>query len=138
MTATEALQGWLELEHETVWLYPVIGAQFGQLAERARKSHDAHLRTRDHLLNRLRVLQLEPAPSKLSYAVGPLRTPEQAIRMARRLEQAVAAACLTFVGETSDQDDQKYAITRLRRAAEAELTWGGLPRAFPGLPSQPS
>lgn len=137
MTATEALQGWLELEHESVWLYPVIGAQFEQLAERARRSHDAHLRTRDHLLNRLQVLDIEPVPAKLSYAIGSLRTPEQAIRLARRLEQSVAAACLTFAGDTSDQDDQEYAVKRLRRAAEAELTWGGRPRAFPGLPSQP-
>ncbi|WP_332641931.1 DUF4439 domain-containing protein [Aeromicrobium sp.] len=137
MTATEALQGWLAVEHEAVWLYPVIGARLDQLTERARASHDAHLRTRDHLLNRLQVLDVEPVPAKLSYAVGSMRTPEQATRLARRLEQAVAAACLTFAGETSDQDDQKYAITRLRRAAEAELTWGGRPRAFPGLPSQP-
>jgi hypothetical protein len=137
MTAPEALQSWLELEHEAVWLYPVIGAQFTQLAERAHRSHDAHLRTRDHLLNRLQLLDIEPVPAKLSYAVGSPRTPEQAIRLARRLEQAVAAACLTFAGETSDQDDQKYAVKLLRRAAEAELTWGGRPHAFPGLPSQP-
>lgn len=136
MTATEALQGWLELEHESVWLYPVIGAQFGQLAARARRSHETHLRTRDHLLNRLQALDVDPVPPNLSYDVGSPRTPEQAIRLARRLEQAVAAACLTFVGESSDQDYQTYAVTRLRRAAEAELTWGGRPQAFPGLPSQ--
>lgn len=137
MTAAEAMQGWLELEHESVWVYPVIGAQFGQLAERAHRSHDAHLRTRDHLLSRLEVLDIEPVPAKLSYSVGSLRTSEQAIHLARRLEQAVAAACLTFAGETANQDDQKYAVKLLRRAAEAELTWGGRPRAFPGLPSQP-
>lgn len=136
MTAAEALQNWLALEHEAVWLYPVIGARFDQLAQRARVSHEAHIDTRDHLLERLNTLDIEPAPAKLSYAIGSLGSAKSAIRMTRQLEQAVAAACLTFAGETSEHDDQKYAITRLRRAARAELTYGGKPRAFPGLPDQ--
>lgn len=136
MSATEAMQNWLALEHESVWLYPVLGARFDQLTQRAREAHDAHLSTRDHLLERLHVLEVEPVPAKLSYATGPLSSPQAAIKLARRLEQAIAAACLNLAGETSEHADQKYAITRLRRAARAELAWGGQPRAFPGLSSQ--
>ncbi|MDR7087385.1 hypothetical protein J2X11_002224 [Aeromicrobium panaciterrae] len=136
MSATEAMQNWLALEHESVWLYPVIGARFDQLTQRAREAHDAHLSTRDHLLARLHTLDIEPVPAKLSYAVGSLSSPQVAIKLARRLEQAIAAACLDLAGESSEQGDQKYAITRLRRAARAEMAWGGEPRAFPGLAAQ--
>ena len=133
MTSTQAMQDWLALEHEAVWLYPVIGARFAPLAERARTSYDKHLGARDRLLARLHRLDVEPVPTALSYDVGRLRTRARAITAARQIERDIAAACLRLVGDSSG-DLRTYAIAGLRRAALADITWGGPPRAFPGLP----
>ena len=133
MTATEAMQGWLALEHQAVWLYPVIGARFDGLADRARRSDEAHRDERDRLLARLHALDVKPVVAKLSYDVSGIRSAQQAQRAARRLEGSIAAACLTLVGDSIEDDAQTYAIRGLRRAARAELAWGGQPRAFPGL-----
>jgi hypothetical protein len=133
MTSTEALQGWLALEHEAVWLYPIIGARFDAVASRARRSYGKHVDVRDGLLARLHQLEVEPAPTALSYDVSRLRTAAQARVAAQQVEREIAAACLTLAGDSSG-DLRTYATAGLRRAALAELTWGGPPTAFPGLP----
>jgi len=133
MTSTETLQDWLALEHEAVWLYPVIGARYGALAERARRSYDDHGTVRDGLLTRLHQLKVEPVPPALSYDVGRVRTKGRAVAAARQLERDIAAVCLTLVGDSTD-DLRTYATRGLRRAALAELAWDGRPDAFPGLP----
>ncbi|MEJ7636176.1 DUF4439 domain-containing protein [Aeromicrobium sp.] len=135
MTSAEALQDWLAIEHEAVWLYPVIGARFDDLANRARRSYALHRNLRDRLLARLDDLGVEPVATALTYDVGPLRTKAQALSQARRVERDVAAACLTLTGESSGEL-RAFATRELRRAALAELAWGAQPRAFPGLPAQ--
>ena len=132
MTSTETLQDWLALEHEAVWLYPVIGARFGGLADRARRSYEKHGDVRDGLLVRLHQLNVEPVPTALSYDVGRLRTKARALTAARQIERDIAAVCLTLAGDSTG-DLRTYATNGLRRAALAELTWGGRPSAFPGL-----
>jgi hypothetical protein len=133
MTSTKVLQGWLGLEHEAVWLYPIIGARFAAVANRARRSYGRHVDVRDGLLARLHQLEVEPASTALSYDVSRLRTETRALKAARQLEREIAAACLTLAGDSSG-DLRTYATAGLRRAALAELTWGGPPTAFPGLP----
>lgn len=133
MTTTEATQGWLALEHEAVWLYPVIGARFDGLAARARRSDGRHRSARDRLLARLHDIGVEPVSARLSYDLGPMRNAAQARRAARGLESRIAAACLALAGDSTTDDSQAYAIEGLRQAALAELSWGGRPRAFPGL-----
>ena len=133
MTVTEAMQGWLALEHEAVWLYPVIGARFDGLADRARESDEAHREVRDRLMSRLHALAVEPVVAKLSYDIRGVGNAQQAQRAARRLERSIAAACLALVGDSTEDDGRAYAIRGLQQAALAELTWGGRPRAFPGL-----
>lgn len=133
MTATETLQDWLALEHEAVWLYPVIGARFDALAGRARASHGKHRDARDRLLSRLHETDIEPVPTALAYDVGPLRTKAQALAAALQVERDIAAVCLTLAGDTIGEL-RTYATAGLRRAALAEITWGGPPDAFPGLP----
>ncbi|MEV7396822.1 DUF4439 domain-containing protein [Aeromicrobium sp. NPDC092404] len=133
MSSTEALQGWLALEHEAVWLYPVIGARFDGVAERARASYGRHRDVRDRLLARLHDMEVEPVATALSYDVNRLRTRSRAITAARQIERDIAAACLTLVGEASGEL-RTYATAGLRRAALAEITWGAQPKAFPGLP----
>ena len=132
MTSTETLQDWLALEHEAVWLYPVIGARYDALADRARTAYDDHGTVRDGLLARLHQIKVEPVPPALSYDVVRLRTKVRALATARQLERDIAAVCLTLAGDSTD-DLRTYATRGLRRAALAELTWGGRPSAFPGL-----
>lgn len=135
MTSTETMQDWLALEHEAVWLYPVIGARFDDVAGRARRSYAAHRDMRDRLLARLHQLEVEPVPTRLSYDVGRLRTKPRAVASARQIERDIAAVCLTLAGDSTGEL-RGYATAGLRRAALAELTWGGPPAAFPGLPAQ--
>ena len=135
MTSTETLQDWLALEHEAVWVYPVIGARFDALAGRARTSYGKHRDLRDQLLSRLHQMDVEPVPTELSYDVGQLRTKANAIAAARRIERDIAAVCLTLAGDSTG-DLRTYATAGLRRAALAEIAWGAQPDAFPGLPPQ--
>ncbi|AXT85229.1 hypothetical protein C6I20_08515 [Aeromicrobium sp. A1-2] len=132
MTPTEAMQSWLRLEHEGIWLYPLIGARFDDLAAQARSSYAAHRTRRDQLLSRLNAAGVEPAPTALAYDEGELRTIKQARAAAQRVERNIAATCLLLAGVT-DGDERTHAVTELRRAALAELTWGAEPTAFPGL-----
>ena len=132
-TMTDALQAWLALEHEAVWLYPVIGARFDDLTKTARTSFESHRDVRDELLTRLRAQGVEPVGTELSYDAGPLTSPAEARKAAQALEAGISAACLALVGVTEDALRQ-YAIRSLTRSARAELTWGAEPHAFPGLP----
>ncbi|KAA1376510.1 DUF4439 domain-containing protein [Aeromicrobium fastidiosum] len=134
MTPVEqAVQAWLALEHEAVWLYPVVGARVDGLRKRAGTSYRAHRDTRDALLAAVRSLGLEPVVAALGYAAGPLTTRAQASAAAQSLESRISAATLTLAGE-AEGDLRALAITHLRRSALAELTWGAEPKAFPGLP----
>lgn len=133
MTSTEAMQDWLALEHEAVWLYPVIGARFAAVSDRARTSYDKHRDVRDRLLFRLHQLGVEPVPTELSYDVGRVRSRALALAAARRIESDIAAACLRLAGDSTG-DLRTWAIAGLRRAALADIAWGGRPDAFPGLP----
>ncbi|MET0930660.1 MAG: DUF4439 domain-containing protein [Aeromicrobium sp.] len=133
MTAAEALQAWLALEHEAVWLYPVLGARFDDLLDRATASFEGHRDTRDALTTRLRALGVEPVGGRLAYDPGPLTTGAEARAAAQAVEVAIGAACLVLAGATEDRS-RAYAIRNLTRSARAELTWGAAPRAFPGLP----
>lgn len=130
---TDALQRWLALEHEAVWLYPVIGARFHDLTKSARASFESHRDVRDDVLARLRSQGVEPVGTELSYDVGPLKTPSDARKAALVLEASISAACLALVGVTEDAV-RKHAIKNLTKSARAELTWGAKPQAFPGLP----
>jgi hypothetical protein len=134
MTATtDAMQTWLALEHEAVWLLPVLGARFDDLVDTATASFEAHRDTRDGLLGRLDALGVEPVSSRLVYDHGPLTTPAEARAAAQVLEARIASACLVLAGE-GEADLRAYAVRNVRKAALAGLTWGAAPEAFPGLP----
>ena len=133
MTTVSAMQNWLALEHEAVWLHPLVGARFVDVIMLSRRTREAHLVTRDNLLARLREAGAEPVATALAYDVGPLTNVAEARIAVRRVETRIAAACLTLVGEASGEL-RDFATSSLRRAALDELAWGGPPRAFPGLP----
>jgi hypothetical protein len=133
MTTIGPLQAWLALEHEAVWLYPVIGARFDDLLDRATTSFEAHRDTRDGVLARVGRLGARPASTRLGYDTGPSTTVDEARAAAQAVEAGIAAACLILAGEAED-DARTYAIRHLTRASLAELSWGAPARAFPGLP----
>ena len=133
MSERSALQQWLALEHEAIWLLPLVGARFGELTRLSRRTRDAHLVARDELLQRLHDAGADPVATALSYEVGPRKTVAQAKKAVRSVETRVAAAALGLVGEMAG-DERVFASTALRRAAMTQLDWGGAPTAFPGLP----
>ena len=133
MSAISALQTWLTLEHEAIWLLPVVGARFDTIAPLSRQTRDTHLATRDDLLERLHEAGTEPAATALSYEVGPLSSVAEARSAVRDVESRIAAACLVLVGESSGQL-RAHATTSVRQAALTGLDWGGSATAFPGLP----
>lgn len=132
MNTTGALQDWLALEHEAVWLHAMIGGRFPELGDAARTAYTSHRAVRDRLLAHLHTAGVEPVSTGIAYDIGDLTTVKQARSIARRLEQSIAAACLTLAGISAEQ--RAFAMSGLRRAALADLAWGGHPTAFPGLP----
>lgn len=133
VSSVDDLNAWLALEHEAVWLYPVIGARFGDLRSRATRSFEAHRDTRDALLGRLQALGADPASTELSYRLGPLKSAKQARSAAQSIESRICAACLQLAGG-SEAAVRTSAVKNLKKAALAEQTWGASPKAFPGLP----
>jgi len=127
---TSALNAWLALEREAVWLYPLIGARVAATADTARASLSAHQRSRDRLLAELGTDNSTRA--RAAYEVPPLTNVEQAQDTARDLERRIQAACATAIGASAGSQ-RTLPLTGLRTAALAELTWGASPRAFPGL-----
>lgn len=132
MTIAQDLNAWLALEHEAVWLYPIIGARFEGLLPRATRSFESHRNTRDALLGRLQNLSTDPVSTQLSYGAAPT-SKTQATSTAQNLEIRISAACLKLTGEARGST-RKNAIKNLTKAAVASQTWGAAPRAFPGLP----
>lgn len=133
MSAISAMQKWLALEHEAVWLLPLVGARFDELTKLSRRSYDAHVATRDELLERLHQAGADPVATALAYDVGPPKKTNEARTAVRSVETRIAAAALTLVGEVQDKS-RTFATSSVRQAALAELAWGGEPKAFPGLP----
>jgi hypothetical protein len=133
MTPTEALQAWLALEHEAVWLYPVVGARVDGLVKPARTSFAAHRDTRDALVGRVRSMGADPVAAALGYDVAPPTSAAQGRAAAQSLEARISAATLTLAG-VAEGDLRRYAVAALRTSALAEQTWDAAPRAFPGLP----
>lgn len=133
MTTVTAMQTWLAVEHEAVWLYAMVGARFRELTRQSRRLRETHLAARDELLDRLHQSGAEPVATELSYDVGPLTTADQARKALRGIEGKIAAASLGLVGESSGET-REFATKALRRAALTDLEWGGAPTAFPGLP----
>ncbi|MCL8253410.1 ferritin-like domain-containing protein [Aeromicrobium fastidiosum] len=84
MTPTEALQAWLALEHEAVWLYPVVGARLDALRDRATTSFEAHRDVRDDLVVRLRTRGVEPVSASLGLSLIHISAPTR-LSLASRL-----------------------------------------------------
>ena len=128
----QALQAWLALEHEAVWLYGQVGARVRDLAGAARSSYDAHRTQRDHLLAELHDAGATPVGPQLTYGKRLVSTAKQARAAATDLEERICAACVTIVG-LAGTTGRTRAVAGLRAAALAAVDWDASPEAFPGL-----
>ena len=132
MTRLDDLQAWLALENEAIWLYGMIGARVGNLAEAARTSYDAHRVVRDRLRVQVDEAGGQPVGPALTYGDKRVDSARDARAAAGNVEERIAAACVTLFG-TAGGDGRRFAMSGLRRAALAGLDWGAPVRAFPGL-----
>jgi hypothetical protein len=128
----QALQSWLALEHEAVWLYGQIGARVPDLAQAARTSYDAHRTERDRLLTVVHDVGATPAGPQLTYGDELVSSAKAARKAAADLEQRICAACVTVVG-VAGRSGRVRATAGLRAAALAAIDWHAPPQAFPGL-----
>lgn len=128
----EALQAWLALEHEAVWLYGMVGARVDDLGESARRSFDAHRAVRDRLAVLIDDASAQPVGPRLTYGDDRVDSAGDARVTAQSVEQRITAACLNLFG-SSGEDGRRFAMAGARRSALASLDWGGAPQAFPGL-----
>lgn len=124
-------RGWLQLELEAVWLYPIIAARFDDLAEDATRAYDAHRDLRDDLLAVFAEAEIDPATTPVSYDVD-LSTSEKAKSVAAELERLLCAAIAMLSGEV-EGNHREEAITALRASALRAIAWGAEPEPFPGL-----
>ena len=124
-----ALQAWLSLEREAVWVYPFIGARVPALADRSRLALAAHRATRDRLVT---WITDDTTTARAAYDIGPISSVSQGEAAARDLEKRIQTACLSVL-QLAPPEQRERALKGLRTAAAAEMAWGGNPHAFPGL-----
>lgn len=126
----EALQAWLAVEHEAVWLYGVIGGRVDDLSDRARDAWNRHRDNRDQVTSWIRTLGAEPVAPHMGYAPATITSAGAARRAAQAVEAKTAAAA---VANLSEPARRAMTVTALRGAARAAAAWGAAASAFPGL-----
>lgn len=130
----EELQRWLALEHEAIWQYGLIGGRFDDLRDHAQEAWREHRAVRDHLSEVISSAGKRPVGPAMSYG-APASTAAQARAVARDVEQRVAAAALAALPASAARSGRRFAVSRVRAAARAAITWGDQAQAFPGLVS---
>jgi len=125
-------RGWLRLELEAVWLYPIIAARFDDLADEATGAYQMHRRRRDDLLAEFDEAEIDPQAPPISYDIGDLRTAEDARGAAVDLERRLCAAIAALAGVVRGAH-REQAVSALRASALQSMSWGSAPESFPGL-----
>jgi hypothetical protein len=139
MTLLDSLQTTLAAEHAALWLYGVLGAQTSQSAQPTLydalvEGYRQHRGRRDRLAQSVRDAGGEPVAAAPGYDLpGPVATVEDVRRAALGIEEACAATYSALVAE-SVQAHRRWALTALTDAAVRQLSFGGVPQAFPGAP----
>lgn len=131
---TEAMQDALAAEHAAVFGYGVVGGVLGQGRRNqdldARAGVAAHRSRRDRLIV---IIGEGAVAAEPLYALPfPVRTADEARRLAAELERRCAAVYASVVARTVD-GQRRFAASALTDAAVRELTWGGRPDALPGV-----
>ncbi|MXG87997.1 DUF4439 domain-containing protein [Nocardioides flavescens] len=139
-TEVDALQTTLAAEHAAVWLYGLLGARTSQSAEAGlytavRAAYDAHRERRDALTGDIASLGASPVGSAPAYTPpAGLDTAAGRASAALVVERSCAETYAALVGSTTGERRTR-AVGMLADAAVRELSFGGEPEAFPGLPS---
>jgi Domain of unknown function (DUF4439) len=136
VSAVDALQTVLTLEHAAVELYGLLGGQTSQTADPARHGlitarFAVHRERRDDVVAALRRRDAVPVPAAPAHSWPPTGTPEQADAAALDLEHRCAGAYALLVN-FSETALRRWAVAALGESALAELAWGGQPASFPG------
>lgn len=138
MTA-DALQTALAAEHAAIYVYGALGARTSESAtpgvlEEVADAYTTHRAWRDLLIRRLLDQGAEPTPAAPAYQLPTTPpTPAGVLRAARELE-ARCAEIYAYVVANSTDDDRRWAIAALTRAAVRQVAFGGSPGPFPGAP----
>lgn len=130
MISLDALQAWLAVEHEAVWLYGVIGGRIDSLSDAARKAWNEHRDNRDRLTDIIQAAQAEPVGPSMGYGAIKIDSVSAARSAAQGVENRVESAC---IGAMDDRNNRSFAVRCLRSAAVRGIDWGAGPDAFPGL-----
>jgi hypothetical protein len=126
-------------EHAAVYVYGVLGGRVSDsrspaLADQLAAAYAVHRGRRDQLTGLVRRAGADPVAADLSYQVPNAATTEAQLReAARTVEQRCAAVYADMVGSTS-RADRAYAVRALTDTALRELTFGGRPTPYPGVP----
>lgn len=127
-----ALAAQLEGEHAAVFAYALVRANLsgtrGRLADTIWEEHRAR---RDELERRLLAAGSEPPAARPAYDVGQVRTAQEAVALAVRIERALAQLAAADVGSLSGQarvDAAGDLVAATRRVG----AWTDLPEALPG------
>jgi hypothetical protein len=139
VTPQAALQQTLAGEHAAVYVYGVLGGRVSASAQQSlatalMSAYVTHRGRRDQLLGMVRAAGGEPVAAEVSYRLpNPARTAAQLTTAALVTERRCAEVYAAMVGSTA-QANRQWAIDALADAAVRQLTFGGAPEAFPGVP----
>ena len=139
MTPLEALQRALAGEHAAVYVYGVLAGRVSMsrqptLATALGTAYAAHRQRRDELTAMVSAAGGEPVAAEVSYRLpNASRTASQLTSAALVIERRCAAVYADTVGSTS-RAERRWAVEALTDAAVRQLSFGGAPESFPGVP----
>ena len=113
----------LEAEHAAVYGYGVLGARLDEAGrDLALLGYDSHRARRDQLVARLRERGADPEPPPPAYDVAVATQPE-ALALAVRLEEGLAARWRDLVAGTDDRPLRELGIAGLQETAVRAAQW---------------
>lgn len=139
MSPLQALQRTLAAEHAALYVFGVLGGRVSDsreptLRDALTAAYTTHRARRDRLTAMVRAAGGEPVAAQLSYRLPtPCRTADQLRSAALTVERRCADVYAAAVASTA-QADRRWAIDALTDCAVRQLSFGGAPEPYPGLP----
>jgi hypothetical protein len=139
MTPLEAMQRALAGEHAALYVFGVLGGRASAsrqpgLLDAVTAAYTTHRGRRDRLTTMVRAAGGEPVAAAVSYRLpNPCRTSGQLRSAALTVERRCADVYAAMVGSTAHAD-REWAIRALSDCAVRQLSFGGAPAPYPGLP----
>jgi hypothetical protein len=135
----QALQRALAGEHAALYVFGVLGGRVSASHQPALEAaiiaaYTTHRARRDRLTGMVRGAGGEPVAAALSYQLpNPCRTAGQLRSAALTVERRCADVYASTVASTTDAH-RRWAIDALTDCAVRQLSFGGAPAPYPGLP----